>query len=336
MKIAAVIPCYGVRDRVGAVIAAMGPEVTRIFVVDDACPEKTGDHVEATIRDARVKVLRNARNLGVGGAVKAGMRAALDEDADILVKVDGDGQMDPALIPTLVRPIVEGRADYAKGNRFFELAGLSSMPGVRLFGNAMLSLVSKVSSGYWDIMDPTNGFVAIHAAVARRLPFERIADDYFFESDLLFRLGTLRAVVADMPMAARYGGERSSLSVPGVVLRFPVRYANRFVKRIFYNYFLRDFNAGSVQIVLGVLLAGFGLAFGGWHWAESIRTGVPATSGTVMLAALPLLLGGHLLLSAINYDVANVPRRPLHPLLGTGAGAGRLCEDSAHKEESPT
>jgi dolichol-phosphate mannosyltransferase len=308
-----------VRGRIGGVLAAIGPEVTRIYVVDDACPEKTGDYVEATVRDARVKVIRNASNLGVGGAVKAGMLAALADGADVIVKLDGDGQMDPALIPALVRPIAEERADYTKGNRFFELEDLAAMPKVRLFGNALLSLVNKAASGYWDLMDPTNGFVAIHARVAERLPLGKIADDYFFESDMLFRLGTLRAVALDMPMVARYDGAPSSLSIGNVALRFPPRYANRFFKRVFYNYFLRDFNAGTVQMVLAALLLLGGAAFGLWRWYLSVATGVPATSGTVMLAALPVLLGGHLLISAINFDIANVPRRPLHPLLGSGA-----------------
>lgn len=315
MKIVAVVPAYRVRSRIGGVLAAFGPEVTGIYVVDDACPEKTGDHVEATVRDTRVKVVRNATNLGVGGAVKAGIRAALADGAQVIVKVDGDGQMDPALIPALVAPILDGRADYAKGNRFFELEDLAAMPRLRLFGNALLSLVNKAASGYWDVMDPTNGFVAIHARVAERLPLGKIANDYFFESDMLFRLGTLRAVVADMPMVARYEGAPSHMHVGSVALRFPARYAGRFAKRIFYNYFLRDFNAGTVQLLLGTLLLLGGSAFGLWHWSLSVETGVPATSGTVMLAALPILLGGHLLISAINFDIANVPRRAIHPQL---------------------
>ena len=319
MKIAAVIPCYKVRARIGGVLSAIGPEVTSIYVVDDGCPERTGDHVEATNQDPRVKVVRCAENLGVGGAVKAGYRVALSGGADIVVKLDGDGQMDPALVPALVRAIAEGRADYVKGNRFFDLAHLASMPRLRLFGNAALSLVNKAASGYWDVMDPTNGFTAIHARVLALLPLEKVADDYFFESDMLFRLGTLRAVVLDMPMAARYAGEPSSLNIGRVALRFPGRYLARFFKRIFYGYFLRDFNAGTVQLVLAALLGAGGTAFGLRHWSLSVSTGIPATSGTVMLAALPILLGGHLLISAINFDIANVPRRPVHPLMGPGA-----------------
>jgi dolichol-phosphate mannosyltransferase len=312
LRIAAVIPCYRVREHILRVLEGIGAEVAAIYVVDDACPEATGEHVSASCRDPRVRVIRNESNLGVGGATMRGYTAAMDEGMDILVKLDGDGQMDPARIPTLVRPLLEGQADYAKGNRFFNLDDVSGMPIVRLIGNSMLSLVNKVSSGYWDVMDPTNGFTALHASVCRALPLDKIAKDYFFESDMLFRLATLRAVVVDVPMPARYGAEKSSLRVGRVAATFPWRYLVRAIKRCFYGYFLRDFNAGTVLFVAGFALMTFGAIFGGIHWHRSIASGIPATSGTIMVAALPVLLGGHLLLSALNYDIANVPRRPLH------------------------
>jgi len=215
-RIAVVIPCFKVRDHVLGVIAAMPPEVERIYVVDDACPEGTGAHVEASCRDARVRVLRNESNQGVGGATLRGYEEALADGADFLVKLDGDGQMDPSRIPSLVAPLADGSADYTKGNRFFDLEDVRSMPAIRLVGNAILSFVNKVASGYWDVMDPTNGYTAIHAVVARALPLRKIARDYFFESDMLFRLSVLRAVVVDVPMAARYGDEVSNLRVSKV------------------------------------------------------------------------------------------------------------------------
>ena len=311
-RVAVVIPCYRVRDQILEVLEGIGPEVTAIYVVDDACPESTGNHVTTHCRDSRVRVLRNESNRGVGGATMRGYQAAIDEGMDILVKLDGDGQMDPALIPALVRPLRDGQADYAKGNRFFDLDVVSRMPAVRLAGNAMLSFVNKVTSGYWDIMDPTNGFTAIHASVCRALPLQKIARDYFFESDMLFRLATLRAVVLDVPMPALYGDETSNIKLGRVAVTFPGRYVVRAAKRLFYGYFLRDFNAGTVQFLLGMLLALGGAAFGAVHWYRSVETGVPASTGTVILAALPILLGGHLLISALNFDIAHLPRRPLH------------------------
>src|SRR5690606_32001950 len=150
--------------------------------------------------DPRVRVIRHASNLGVGGAVITGYQAAIADGMDILVKLDGDGQMDASLIPDFIEPIINGEADYTKGNRFFDLEELRSMPRIRLIGNAVLSFMTKFSSGYWNLFDPTNGFTALHADVARYLPLSKISKRYFFESDMLFRLNTLRAVVHDIPM----------------------------------------------------------------------------------------------------------------------------------------
>ena len=184
--VAVVIPSYKVTRHILGVIAGIGPEITRIYVVDDKCPDNSGDFVSANCRDPRVTVVRHEQNQGVGGAVMSGYRAAIADGASVIVKVDGDGQMDGALIPAFIAPILAGEADYTKGNRFFNLEQIGSMPPMRLFGNAMLSLLTKLSSGYWDLFDPTNGFTAIHADAARFLPFDKISKRYFFESDMLF------------------------------------------------------------------------------------------------------------------------------------------------------
>jgi glycosyltransferase involved in cell wall biosynthesis len=310
-RIAVVVPCYRVRERILDVLAAIGPEVERIYVVDDGCPERTGAHVEQGCSDPRVTVLRHTHNRGVGAAVVTGYEAALAEGADIVVKIDGDGQMDPRELIRLVRPIIAGEADYAKGNRFFDFKLLAQMPRLRLFGNALLSLVNKLASGYWNVMDPTNGYTAINRAALSGLPLDRLDRGYFFESDMLFRLYTIRAVVKDLPMRARYGGETSSLRVRRVLLEFPVKYFNAMCKRIFYAYFLRDFNGGTLQIVLGVILVAIGTLYGIGRWTHSTITGIPTTSGGVMLAALPVLIGVQLLLGALQFDIQNVPNVPL-------------------------
>lgn len=219
-EIAVIIPTYKARSHILSVLARVGPEVARIYVVDDCCPEETGKFVISNVRDIRVRVIRNVENLGVGGAVMAGYKAAIDDGMVYLVKIDSDGQMDPTLVPTFVSPIACGEADYTKGNRFFNLENLRSMPKKRLFGNAILSLMSKMSSGYWNIFDPTNGYTAIHADVASRLPFSKISQRFFFESDMLFRLNTMRAVVVDVPMESKYGHEISNLVVSQIIGEF--------------------------------------------------------------------------------------------------------------------
>ena len=310
-KIGVVIPSYRVCGQVLDVLGNIGPEVSRIYVVDDCCPDGSGDLVESHCGDPRVAVLRHAENQGVGGAVITGYRAALADGMEIVVKVDGDGQMDPALIPDFIAPIAAGEADYTKGNRFFNPEDVREMPRGRLLGNAFLSLMTKLSSGYWDLFDPMNGYTAIHGDVAGHLPLDKISRGYFFETEMLIRLNTLRAVVVDIPMSAKYGEERSNLKVSRIAGEFLVKHLRFLFKRIGYNYYLRDLSLASIQLPLGLLLLFFGIGFGGWQWIESARAGLPTSAGTVMLAALPLLVGIQLVLAFIGFDIASVPRRPI-------------------------
>lgn len=311
--IAAVIPCYRVKAHIVEVVAQIGPEVAMIFAVDDCCPDGSGRFIEETIKDPRVRVIYNDVNKGVGGAVMAGYRAALDAGADIMVKIDGDGQMDPALIPHIARPVIMGRADYAKGNRFHSVWNVRQMPAVRLFGNAALSFLTKLSSGYWSIFDPTNGYTAIHAEAARQLEFANISERYFFESDMLINLGNIRAVVHDVPMQARYADETSHLKIRQIIGQFLTKNLKELFKRVLYTYFMRDFSLASAQLLVGSAFLLFGGLFGGFAWYASISTGDTASTGTVMLATLPIILGFQLLLSFFGYDMANEPRIPIQP-----------------------
>lgn len=228
------------------------------------------------------------------------------------MKVDGDGQMDPRLIPDFIAPIVLGNADYTKGNRFFDLETLRAMPGKRLFGNAVLSFMTKFSSGYWDLFDPTNGYTAIHARVAEHLPFDKISERYFFETDILFRLNLIGAVVVDVPMDAHYADEVSNLKISKIVGEFSLKHIRNSLKRIFYNYYLRGFSIASLELPLGILLFTFGVVYGGMHWIQSSASGEQSPAGTVMLAALPVLIGIQLILAFVGYDISHVPQKTLH------------------------
>lgn len=311
MRVAVVIPCFRVKDRILQVIAGIGVEVDSIYVVDDCCPEQTGSFVKKNCHDPRVQVVVHEINQGVGGATLTGYRHALADGASIIVKIDGDGQMDAALIPKMIRPIRENSADYSKGNRFYSLENLKMMPWTRLIGNSILSFMTKFSSGYWNIFDPTNGYTAISGVVAAHLPFDKIDHSYFFESDMLFRLNSIGAVVLDIPMSACYAGETSNMRVVKVVPEFLLKHSRNCFKRLIYNYYLRDFNIASLHFAFGVVLLIFGVVFGAEMWSESIATGVVATSGTVMLAALPILAGLQLLLAFLVFDGANVPKVPI-------------------------
>lgn len=335
-RIAVVIPSYRVTRHILPLLARIGPEVWRVFVVDDACPDGSGALVERECRDPRVVVLRNPVNLGVGGAVLAGYAAAVEAGADVIVKLDGDGQMDPALVPAFTAPIAAGEADYTKGNRFFDLARIGRMPPARIFGNAALSFMTKLSSGYWDMFDPTNGYTAIDARVAALLPADRISRRYFFETDMLFRLNTFRAVVQDVPMDAHYGDEVSGLKISRILGEFLFKHARNFCKRIFYNYYLRDFSAASLELAAGLALSAFGAGFGLYHWWLSATEGTATPTGTVMLAAMPVLVGLQLLLAFLSQDVANVPRLPIGRRLRLQADAQRATDAAIRSPEAPS
>jgi dolichol-phosphate mannosyltransferase len=311
MQVAVTIPCFKVKAHILGVLSEIGDCVDRIYVVDDCCPEFSRKYVVDNQSDPRVKVIFHGRNKGVGGATCTGYKAALDEGIDIVVKLDGDGQMAPELIPKLIKPLLDKKADYSKGTRFHSLRSLQAMPFMRKLGNSCLSFVSKAASGYWNIMDPTNGFTAINRAALQQMELDKIHQRYFFESDMLFRLATIRAVVRDVPMEAIYADEESGLKIRKVLFEFPPLYIKAFLKRLGYNYFLRDFNVASLEFLVGLILLVFGVTFGGYQWMVSVQTVLYASTGTVMLAVLPIILGFQLLLSAITFDIYNIPTVPL-------------------------
>ncbi len=331
-SLAIVIPGYRVKAHVLDVISRIGPDVSAIYFVDDACPDGSGEFVAENCQDPRVKVLRHEVNKGVGGAVMTGYAAALADGADVMVKLDGDGQMDPQLVHYIARPVLEGKADYAKGNRFHSVWNVRKMPFVRLWGNAALSFITKLSSGYWSVFDPTNGYTAIHAHALSLLERGNISERYFFETDMLINLGNARAVVADVPMEAVYAEEVSNLRIRKEMWHFLGKNVHETVKRVFYNYLLRDFNLASLQLLFGALLFLFGIVFGAIHWHGSVSTGVVASTGTVMMAVLPIILGFQLLLNFLAFDMSSEPKVPLQPARSPADILGEVERFLANKQ----
>lgn len=323
-----VIPCYKVKAHILKVLAKTPAWVEGIVCVDDACPDGSGDFVLEHAADPRVVVVKLPKNLGVGGATLAGYREAERRGGQVLVKVDGDDQMDLTYAAHMVAPILLGEADYTKGNRITSMSHLQEMPIQRVLGNSALSFAAKLSTGYWNIFDPTNGFTAIDSQVARVVMQKRVSQRFFFETDLLYHLGTLRAVVRDVPIPARYADEVSNLRISGIVGPFALRHVRNFLLRVLGQYFVRDFTVASLEMVFGLFL----LLFGGGFAAHYVVTRVPgqtASAGVVMAAALPVILGAQLLLQAIAFDVLNVPTRPIHPYLRLLARMERRPEASA-------
>ncbi len=308
--IAVVIPAYRAARTIENVIAGVPSFVRHIVVINDGSPDETGDVVRRA-GISRVELVEHDRNQGVGGAVMTGYRRAVELGAEIIAKMDADGQMDPDYLLQLVTPIVVGEADYTKGNRFLHERELRAMPGRRRFGNAGLSFMTKLASGYWSVFDPTNGYTAIHASLVPLLATASVAKRFFFESSMLLNLSLLRAVVRDVYIPARYGAG-SHLSESRAVVQFPFQLLRGFLRRVRLQYFVRDFTAASLYIVFGLALTLFGAIWGLWHFLVSAQSGVVATTGTVMIAVLPLIVGVQLLLQAVTLDIQSAPTTPLH------------------------
>lgn len=309
--ITVVIPAYCAEKSIIKTLTGIPPFISHIVVVNDASPDRTAELVQEYC-DPRINLISHKTNQGVGGAVLTGYHRALELGAQIIVKMDSDDQMDPAYLVPLIGPILLRQADYTKGNRFLHANELKSMPLSRKIGNAGLSFLTKVASGYWNIFDPTNGYTAIHASVVPLLDNSKIHRRYFFESSMLIELGFIRAVIRDVYIPARYLGEVSSLSEWKAIFEFPPRLFADFLRRLMVQYFIRDFGVFSVLLVIGVTLCVFGIAFGSYHWYLSSITTSFTSTGTVMVATLPLILGSYLLIQAMIVDMQNIPREPIH------------------------
>ena len=307
-KVAVVIPAFKVSKQILDVISQIGPEVRQIIVVDDGCPELSGELVVAHSGDPRVSVIFHGKNLGVGAAVITGYVKALEEDAQIIVKVDGDGQMDLTKLLALIQPIMSGAAGYTKGNRFTDIEGLRLMPKNRILGNLVLSFLAKLSTGYWGVFDPNNGFTAVSAHSLSQLPLHKVDGRYFFESDMLFRLGLANIKVQDIAMPSIYGSEVSNLKIRRVLIEFPFKHTRNFFKRILYTYFLRDFNLASLELLLGTCLMVFGAVLGIENWLNGINDNQPTPPGTLILVAMSILSGLQFLLAFFSFDMLGKAR----------------------------
>jgi dolichol-phosphate mannosyltransferase len=303
--VAVVIPAFKVSGHIVKVVESIGPEVSKIIVVDDACPDQSGNLLQKMIFDPRLEVIYHSVNTGVGGAVKTGYKRAIELGYEVIVKIDGDGQMDSSKITELIIPILTNQADYTKGNRFFEIEAVQKMPKIRILGNLVLTFITKFSTGLWHVFDPNNGFTAIRSAMLKKLNLDKVDNRYFFESDMLFRLSLLQARVSDVPLPALYGEEKSNLKIKQVLFEFPLKHGRNYMKRIAYTYYLREFNLASIELPVGVFLTGFGLILGGYSWIHGIITATPTETGRLVLIAMSFLAGLQLVLAFLSYDTNN-------------------------------
>lgn len=302
MSVALVIPAHNESAHIEGVISSLPSWVDRVIVVDDCSTDDTAERV-ARIGDPRVRPVRHEVNKGVGAAMATGYRAAMDEGFDLVGKMDADGQMLASELPDLVEPFALGLADYTKGNRFYFAGASIGMPPHRSFGNTLLSFMTKFASGYWHVYDSQCGFTMIRAAYLDLIDLDALPDDYFFENAMLIKLNALDARVVDVPTSTVYGEEVSGVSVRRVALTFPPRLMLAGGRRFWRKHLVTDFSPIGGLTMVGLSLAAFGVLFGAYHWVLSSASGVAATTGTVMIAVLPLILAFQLLIQAFSMSV---------------------------------
>ena len=309
LRVSVIIPAYKVSKHIVQVVQTIPEFVAEIIVVDDNCPENSGMLTRQEIVDPRVKVVIHEQNQGVGGAMASGYLEALKGQCDVFVKIDGDGQMNPIEIRNLIQPIIQGNADYVKGNRLSSITSIRQMPLIRIFGNILLSFMARFSTGYWNIFDFNNGFTAITRQALERVEISELHKRYFFESDMLHELYLSQMVVVDVPMQSRYGVEKSNLSIIRTVLTFPLLHLRNTIRRIVSTYILRDFSVVSMELIAGVTLFVFGFIYGLVNYLHSSELKQSTPTGTLILVAISILGGLQLLISFLTYDTQNVPKK---------------------------
>ncbi len=310
VSVCAVIPTFRAASSILGVVLSALLVCDGVVVVDDACPQGSGKLVaEAYSNDPRVVLIAHAVNRGVGAAMKSGIASALKMAPEIIVKIDADGQMDPAFIPIMKGAFERDTSlAFIKGSRFFDARVTSLMPKTRFFGNAVLSLFTKAASGYWNLLDPTNGYIAFRASVLALIPWQSFADSYFFEISVLSELGLKRLPILELEMPTIYTDVPSSLSITRAAFEFPAKLARLTLRRFALQYLVFDVNIGTLYFFVGLLLVSFGFIFGLAQWINGFYTHLPKPIGTVMLAVLPFMMGFQLLLNALMYDVQISPK----------------------------
>lgn len=302
-----VIPAYNESAHIGRVIESVPAYVDRVYAVDDGSKDHTwevlrecADRTNDTSADSeagyaqRVLPIRHVTNRGAGGAILTGYEHALADQIEVVAVMDGDGQMDPADLEQIIDPVASGEADYAKGNRLHHRDDRAAMPGWRLFGNALLTMLTRVASGYWEMSDPQNGFTAISGGALAELPFDRLHTGYGFLNHLLIWLNINRKEIVDVAHRGHYGDESSGIRYRTFVPGLSLLLAKGFLHRQLRCYLLQRLHPVVGCYALGILVFLFGLgATGVALGTPSIPTflGTLTAIGVASLGCLLLLLG---------------------------------------------
>ena len=300
--VAVVVPAYNEERLIAETIAGIPEFVDRIFVVDDKSRDATVERVHAA-GDPRVEVIVHEKNQGVGAAIVTGYKRALAERVDVTAVMAGDNQMDPAELESLAGPVARGELDYAKANRLFTGQAWQQIPRYRYLGNAVLSLFTKIASGYWHVADSQAGYTALGLPMLELLDLDRIYKSYGFPNDILVHLNVWNARVRDIPSRPIYGvGEKSGIKVRKVVPRISWLLVKGFFWRMREKYVIRDFHPLVFFYMLGFAMTFLGLALGIFETVLRIMGhGIPAA--TIVLVALLLISGSQFVLFGMWFDM---------------------------------
>jgi glycosyltransferase involved in cell wall biosynthesis len=305
-RVAVVVPAYNEETQIDRVLETMPDYVDRIIVVDDASADRTLERLDEwrPRLGGRLVVVKHEQRGGVGAAIASGYACAVGmNDVAVVAVMAGDGQMDPDDLPAVLDPVVEGRADYSKGNRFFSGDAWRITPHHRYLGNALLSLLTKIASGYWHVADSQSGYTAISRAMLGRIDLCAIYPRYGVPNDLLIKLNVAGARVADVPIRARYSiGERSKMRIGRVIPTISWLLFKGFLWRLGARYIVRDFHPLVFFYALGALLVAAGTALGALETYLKLTTGNIALA-TIVLVALLVISGLQLLLFAMWFDM---------------------------------
>jgi glycosyltransferase involved in cell wall biosynthesis len=301
-RVAVVVPAFDEERLVGETIRGIPDFVDRIYVIDDASSDGTTAQANST-GDSRVHVIRHARNSGVGAAIVTGYRRALEEEIDVTCVMAADNQMDPAELQSLVEPVARGEVDYAKANRLVSGEAWKVIPRTRYLGNAVLSLLTKIASGYWHVADSQAGYTALSLGALQSLDLDRLYPRYGFPNDLLVHLNVQNARVRDVPSRPIYDvGEQSGIKLRSVVPRISWLLFKAFWWRMGQKYVIRDFHPLVFFYSFGVVMTLAGLALGVIEAALRIA-GNQITTPTIVLVAVLLIAGLQMTLFAMWFDM---------------------------------
>ena len=297
-NVAVIIPCYKAASTIRAVVERIPEIVKHIIIVNDGSPDEMDAEI-SMISDPRIVYIKHEKNQGVGAAMVTGYKEALKLDVDFTAKIDADGQMNPGYLGSFVQAAINFNCDYIKGNRFGHIDELQSMPKVRLAGNIILSFLTKIASGYWNLFDPQNGYVMIKRSMLRKLNLDKIDKSYFFENSMLINLNILRAKVAEIYFPAKYGNEESSMHLTRILFSFPAKLLRGLCYRIYQKYIFRGVSPVFLFLVAGIPALLFGVIFGAMAWYNSHLSGTATPTGTIVISLLHILLGAMLVLQSI-------------------------------------